>query len=38
MMIDKNEVPPEIDYTEYWETNDRRFRNRNGKKKLNNQR
>lgn len=22
MMIDKNEVPPEIDYTEYWETRD----------------
>lgn len=21
-MIDKNEVPPEIDYTEYWETRD----------------
>lgn len=22
MMIDKNEVPPEIDYTQYWETRD----------------
>ena len=21
-MIDKNEVPPEIDYTQYWETRD----------------
>ncbi len=22
MMIDKNDIPPEIDYTKYWETRD----------------